>query len=251
MLEPRIISLKAVENYLVKRYGSHIKLFPELLMLNSSEKRAAQYPLIEFDKSSLESLRGYCLRNELAIRIISDPLSKEKNILIFNEDDSEVENLMMTGDNEQRGNLFGYPQCCIKKLTQIKNSKNLFSNKNILARNGKKDLTINYLNNYFLDSSMFRLFSHLPCSNDCKHTQVISTQVLESINKLIPELHKIYVDVNKMNIALDLQSERRFLFKGPLKENGPNLIFDINFFEKNVFTLPDLNELKIVKVVKG
>lgn len=252
MHNSKISSLKGFEDYLIRKHGIHLKILPELLMMGSSQKRAIQYPLIELDDSSLGSLREYCFRKNLTLKIIFDPLSKEKNVLIFRNGDSDVEKLMMSGDDSQRGILFGYPDCCIKNLTLLENSKNLFSNKNILARRGDGEIVINYLNNYFLDNSIFRLFSHLPCSDDCKNTQAISKKTLGLIKNSIPNLHKTYVEMNKLNIALDSQSEKRFLFKGDLfdSKQSPHIIFDVNFFDGKSFEDVNLNDTRIVKVSK-
>jgi hypothetical protein len=221
--------------YFEKIYGQYYKKFgviadilPELMAVKFGLKKALTFTVKtrkEFNKH-YPSIKNICAKSELWVDYVPSKRNRQDYDILISKSKLGV----ISDDKDQnKGNRFSYPPCCIKSFN-IKTHSYYFTNnmKNLLLNQDAFDFRMNP----FLMDYPFHLYSHLPCSLHCKKTLSYSKKLLNIIRRYNKILYSHIVFFNKtFGLYLDICG-MCLLFKGEIVDSQ---IRYKEFFPKSLY----------------
>jgi hypothetical protein len=215
------ISKKYRIDYFEKIYGRYYKKFgivadvlPELMAVKFGLKKALSFTVKSQEKFNRHYplIKNMCAKSKLLIDyIVSKRNLHDYDILIS----KRKLNTINDDEDQNEGNRFSYPSCCIKSFN-IRTHSYYFTNniKQLLINND----TFDFRMNPFLMDYPFHLYNHLPCSLHCKKTLSYSKKLLNTIRRYNKTLYSHIVYFNKtFGLYLDICG-MCLLFKGELAD---------------------------------
>ncbi len=209
-----------------------VEKFLEVLNYFGPDK---EFKIVEApDRDWIYRLDGNREKRHLFIGEDYDHLLKLKNA--FDYDFSGV-------SHQEIGVLLSYPKCCASRKDYMIDIKSYFP---------ENPYKINFLMNNFhikSDSNIF-LFSHHPCSHQCKETLEYSKKVYEWLDRF-PEIKKKIGTLLKLPVAYlfpEMKNHRAlsvgiaYVFKGHYEEEGLMSYDDLYYFTKFADDITDTEE---------
>ena len=174
--------------YYLLNYRFLSKFLPELFAVNFDLKKSLSLNFSDEKEYSenMTQVLAFSKKSKLFLKEFIAKDSKEHKVLLSKEridyDESIIE--------QNQKNIFSYPDCCMRnmyeKLAPISDIQ--ITGKRYLVKNVQED-SFDFVMNPFLDLTPFHLYSHQPCSLDCKNTKDYSKELLKIIEKYNKDYH--------------------------------------------------------------
>jgi hypothetical protein len=201
-----------------KKFGMLSNIIPEFLAVKYGLKKAFSHTIEsgrEFNES-FPFIKKLCADSKLWIGyVVSKRNHRDYNILVSNK----KINIINDDEDENGGNRFSYPSCCVKAFD--KSTHSYYFTNNIKKMLVGQD-TFDFRMNPFLINYPFHLYTHLPCSLNCKKTlnyAAKSLDIMKEHNKLL-YAHTVFFS-KAIGLYLDICG-MCLLFKGELADGQVN-----------------------------
>jgi hypothetical protein len=204
---------KIYEQY-YKKFGIIVDILPELMAVKFGLKKALSFIIKsrgEFDKH-YPLIKNICAKEKLWIDYAASKRNRQDYDILISR---RKLNVIIDDKDQNEGNRFSYPSCCIKSF-DIKTHSYYFTNniKQILVSQD----TFDFRMNPFLMDYPFHLYNHLPCSLHCRRTLSYATKLLSIIKKYNKILYSHIIYFNKaFGLYLDICG-MCLLFKGGIMD---------------------------------